>query len=114
MSRETAGNPFPKCFSAQTALRRACGARGGARGQVVSAPCRHPPAELVRGPQRPAACRVPGPLRRLPSPGRGASEYSEPAIDDFSFPVSPAAASVSSIKGKEVRKKTGLDPSLNN
>ena len=38
------GRPFPKCFSAPTGLRRACGPRGGARSMVASAPCRRPPA----------------------------------------------------------------------
>ena len=98
-----AGRPFPKCFPAPTGLRRACGPRGGARDKVASAPCRRPPASLSSATGDPNPHSVLGSLRRLPS--RGSSKCSEPGIADFSFPVSPADASVSPIKGKEVRKK---------
>ena len=97
-----AGRPFPKCFLAPTGLRRACGPRGGARDKVASAPCRRPPASLSSATGDPNPHSVLGSLRRLPS--RGSSKCSEPGIADFSFPVSPADASVSPIKGKEVRK----------
>ena len=71
MSRETAGNPFPKCFSAPTGLRRACGVRGGARGQVASAPCRHPPAELVCDQPESRLLPRPGATEKAPKPGAG-------------------------------------------
>ncbi|XP_027410171.1 collagen alpha-2(I) chain-like [Bos indicus x Bos taurus] len=101
------GRPFPKCFPAPTGLRRACGPRGGARDKVASAPCRRPPASLSSATGDPNPHSVLGSLRRLPS--RGSSKCSEPGIADFSFPVSPADASVSPIKGKEGRWATSGD-----
>lgn len=91
-----AGRPFPKCSAGWTpsGLRT----RGGARDKVASAPCRRPPASLSSATEDPDGVYA----ERLPS--LGSSKCSEPGIADFSFPVSPAHASVSPIKGKEVRK----------
>lgn len=52
-SGETALNPVPKSVPAQTGIRRACGAGGGARGRVVSAPCCRPRSAGTRRPRRP-------------------------------------------------------------
>ena len=71
-----AGRPFPKCFSAPTGLRRACGPRGGARSMVASAPCRRPPARSFSATGDPHPHRVLGSLRRLPSPEGQASGQS--------------------------------------
>lgn len=105
-SGETARSPFPKCFLAPTRPRRACGALGGARGQIASAPCCLPRVACPRPAPRPASSQCSGGTE-VPKAG-GASEYSK--IKDFNRPVSPAAASVSSTKGKEVRGKLAWIP----